>query len=228
MARFLSTIPNNTGLYNLGNVWAYPTGGTGPTAYGPTSYFGSDPLPADAGDSLYNPIDLGDFGVPFKIVDITNSHGGLSRRVTTFFKLTLSKSRTIQFTQNYSQFSYQEKTNRNTLLAFYKIDKDKRRVELPINDSGYVYGSTSILYDQDSTDNEALNGDYPITRLEPGEYLFLITNDIKFLETTYSISISVSNLDWRFVTEDIDDSLNFGLITEPVEGAPIDFGDLAP
>ena len=227
MARFLSTIPNNTGLYNLGNVWAYPTGGTGPTAYGPTSYFGSDPRPSDAGDSLYNPIDLGDFGVPFKIVDITNSHGGLTRKISTFFKLTLSKSRTIQFTQNFSQFSYQEKTNKNTLLAFYKIDADKRRVELPINDSGYVYNSTSIPYDQDNGEAEYINGDYPITRMAPGEYLFLITNDIRFLETTYSISISVSNLDWRFIIEDVEDSLNFGLVTNPVEGAPIDFGTLA-
>lgn len=229
MARFLSTIPNNTGLYNLGNVWAYPTGGTGPTAYGPTSYFGSDPLPADLGDSLYNPIDLGDFGSPFRIVDISNTHGGLTRKVSTFFKLSLSKSRTIQFTQNYSQFSYHKNTNRNTLIAFYRIDKDKRRVELPINDSGYVYNNSSIAYDQDSPDeNESTNADYPINRMDPGDYMFLITNDIRFLETNYSISISVANLDWRFVTEEIDDSLDFGLVINPVEGVPVDFGTLAP
>ena len=61
MARFLTTIPSNTGFVNLGLVETYPTGGGGPTAYGPTSYFGSDPRPAEDGDNLNNPIDLGDF-----------------------------------------------------------------------------------------------------------------------------------------------------------------------
>ena len=45
MARFLTTIPSNLGFFNLGAFESYPTGGGGPTAYGPTSYFGSDPLP---------------------------------------------------------------------------------------------------------------------------------------------------------------------------------------
>ena len=61
MARFLTTIPSNLGFFNLGKVESYPTGGGGPTAYGPTSYFGSDPLPAEQGDNLNNPINLGDF-----------------------------------------------------------------------------------------------------------------------------------------------------------------------
>ena len=61
MARFLTTIPNNLGFYNLGTVESYPTGGAGPTAYGPTTYFGSDPLPARGGDNLSDPIDLGSF-----------------------------------------------------------------------------------------------------------------------------------------------------------------------
>ena len=39
MSRFLTTIPSNTGFVNLGLVETYPTGGGGPTAYGPTSYF---------------------------------------------------------------------------------------------------------------------------------------------------------------------------------------------
>lgn len=227
MARYLSTIPNNLGLYNLGTVWSYPTGGTGPTAYGPTSYFGSDPLPANDGDSVHTAIDLGDFGAPFKTLNITNTHGGLSRKVSTFFKLTLSKARSVQFTQNYSRFSYQEKTNRNTLLAFYHIDADRRRIELPINDSGYVYNSTAVDYDTDEYNTELDSKDYPTTRLNPGEYLFLITNDIRFIETTYSITISVASLDWRFVTEGIDDSLGFGLVTGAVEGETIDFGTLA-
>ena len=66
MARFLTTIPVNIGFVNLGNVQAYPTGGTGPTAYGPTTYFGSDPKPAVAGDSINTPIDLGDFTTTFR------------------------------------------------------------------------------------------------------------------------------------------------------------------
>ena len=56
--------------------------------------------------------------------------------------------------------------------------------------------------------------------------MFLITNDIRYQETTYSISISVAVLDWRFVDETIEDSLDFGLITESAE-TDIDFGTLA-
>lgn len=222
MARYLSTIPDNSGFYNLGTVWSYPTGGSGPTGYGPTSYFGSDPLPARSGDSLYDPIDLGDFSSVFRSITISNSHGGLSRKQTTFYKITLRRPRSIQFTQNFSEFSYTSNTNRNTLLAFYKLEPDTKRVELPINDSGYVYKSTGIDYDTD----ESTNGDYPNIRLDPGEYLFLITNDIRYLETTYSISINVASLDWRFVYEDIEDSLDFGPITEGAE-IDIDFGTLA-
>ena len=65
MSRFLSTIPTNHGFVGLGNVQAYPTGGSGPTAFGPTSYFGSDPRPPEVGDNLNNPIDLGDFNPLF-------------------------------------------------------------------------------------------------------------------------------------------------------------------
>ena len=75
MARFLTTIPSNSGFYNLGSVEAYPTGGTGPVAYGPTSYYGSDPRPAQRGDSLYNPIDLGDFSAVFRSVPLSSNHG---------------------------------------------------------------------------------------------------------------------------------------------------------
>ena len=60
MGRFLTTLPTNLGFYNLGTVESYPAGGTGPTAYGPTSYFGSDPLPAQLGDSINTPADIGD------------------------------------------------------------------------------------------------------------------------------------------------------------------------
>ena len=222
MARYLNTIPDNQGYYNLGTVWSYPTGGAGPTAYGPTSYFGSDPLPASAGDSLYTPIDLGDFSPVFRSLTLTNTHGGLSRKQTTFYKLRLNKARSIQFTQNFSQFAYGSNTNRNTLLAFYVITDGTHRTELPINNSGYVYGSGAIDYDSETT----VTPDYPSTRLNPGEYVFLITNDIRYQETTYSISINVASLDWRFVDESIDDSLDFMLITEAAE-TDIDFGTLA-
>lgn len=222
MARYLSTIPNNLGFFNLGTVEAYPTGGTGPTAYGSTGYFGSSPLPETGGDSLYNPIDLGDFSGVFRSITITNTHGGLSRRQTTFYKITLFRPRSIQFTQLFSQFSYTENTNRNTLISFYKVVDGTHKTELPINDSGYVYDSTGIDYDSETL----LSNDYPNTRLAPGTYLFLITNDIRYLETTYSIGINVASLDWRFVYESVDEFLNFGLVTDSAEDV-IDFGSLA-
>ena len=222
MARFLTTLPENLGFYNLGTVQSYPTGGTGPTSYGPTSYFGSDPLPANPGDNLYDPIDLGDFSSPLRVVTITNSHGGLSRKQSTFYKLRLNKPRSIQFTQNYSQFAYTSNTNRNTLVAFYKIADGTKRVELPINDSGYVYSSTGIDYDSQDT----VTNDYPNTRLEPGVYSFVITNDIRYQETTYSITIGVAVTDWRFVAEAVEDALDFDLITVSAE-TTIDFGTLA-
>ena len=73
VARFLTTIPSNLGFFNLGTVESYPTGGGGPTAYGPTSYFGSDPRPAEQGDNLNNPINLGDFSAIFKSQIISNT-----------------------------------------------------------------------------------------------------------------------------------------------------------
>ena len=219
MARFLTTLPVNLGFVNLGTVESYPVGGTGPTAYGPTSYFGSDPLPEQPGDSIYTAINLGDFSSVFRTVTLTNSHGGLSRKQSTFYKFTLRRPRSVQFAQNFSQFAYTENTNRNTLLAFYKIEDGNRREELPINDSGYVYTSSAIDYEEIATPIK----DYPNVRLEPGEYLFLITNDIRYLETTYSIAVAVAVTDWRFVNESIEDSLNFGLLTETVDEV-IDFG----
>jgi hypothetical protein len=224
MSRFLTTIPSNTGFVNLGLVETYPTGGGGPTAYGPTSYFGSDPRPAEQGDNLNNPIDLGDFSSIFKSFTIKNTHGGLTRKQTTFYKIRLSIPRSVQFTQNFSQFSYEENTNRNTLLAFYRMHEDGRREELPINDEGYVYKESSIDYLNDDTGS--LITDYPKTTLEKGNYLFLITNDIRYLETNYSISLNVSVLDWRFVAEQVDESINFGLVANRIE-SNLDFGSIS-
>ena len=211
MARFLTTIPSNLGFFNLGKVESYPTGGGGPTAYGPTSYFGSDPLPAEQGDNLNNPIDLGDFSAIFKSQVISNTHGGLTRKQSTFYQIHLTRPRTVQFTQEFSRFSYEENTNRNTLLAFYEIDENNHRQELPINNDGYVFKESAIDYLDD--ENNLLLNDYPNTRLDKGKYLFVITNDIRYIETNYSLGLNVSVLDWRFVTEAIDEQINFGLIT---------------
>ena len=211
MARFLTTIPSNLGFFNLGTVESYPTGGGGPTAYGPTSYFGSDPLPAEQGDNLNNPIDLGDFSALFKTQVISNTHGGLTRKQSTFYQIHLTRPRTVQFTQEFSRFSYEENTNRNTLLAFYEIDESNHRQELPINNEGYVFKESAIDYLDD--ENNLLLNDYPNTRLDKGKYLFVITNDIRYIETNYSLGLNVSVLDWRFVTEAIDEQINFGLIT---------------
>ena len=223
MSRFLTTIPSNSGFYNVGTVESYPTGGAGPTAYGPTSYFGSDPLPETSGDSLYNPINLGLITDIFKTITIKNSHGGLSRRQTTFYQFEIPKRRSVQFTQNYSQFSYEENTNKNTLLAFYEIFEKNRREELPINDLGYVAKEAAIDYLDD--EGELLNEDYPTLSLDPGKYIFLITNDIRYLETNYSIDLNINSLDWRFVKETIDETVDFSKVTEGVSGS-IDFGTI--
>ena len=223
MSRFLTTIPSNSGFYNLGTVESYPTGGAGPTAYGPTSYFGSDPLPETSGDSLYNPINLGLITDIFKTITIKNSHGGLSRRQTTFYQFEIPKRRSVQFTQNYSHFSYEENTNKNTLLAFYEIFEKNRREELPINDLGYVAKEAAIDYLDD--EGELLNEDYPTLSLDPGKYIFLITNDIRYLETNYSIDLNINSLDWRFVKETIDETVDFSKVTEGVSGS-IDFGTI--
>ena len=214
MARFLTTIPSNLGFFNLGVVESYPTGGGGPTAYGPTSYYGSDPLPAEQGDNLNNPINLGDFSAIFKSQTISNTHGGLTRKQSTFYEMNLSLPRTVQFTQEFSRTSYEDQTNRNTLLAFYQIDESGHRQELPINDDGYVYHEGAIDYNDD--EGILFNEDYPVTRLDKGKYLFVITNDIRYLETTYSIGLNVSVLDWRFVNENAEEQINFGSVDSAV------------
>ena len=221
MSRFLSTIPTNHGFVGLGNVEAYPTGGSGPTAFGPTSYFGSDPRPPQIGDNLNNPIDLGSFDPLFSTRDITGAHGGLTRRQSTFYKFNLFKPRSIQVVQNFSTTAYTRQTNRNTLIAFYKIEEARFRRELPINDSGFVINEASI----DVEEYDLLERDYPDQLLEPGEYLFVITNDIRYQDTEFSISIAGSSIDWRFINEPSEEQTNFGLVTEQVQTL-IDFGSI--
>ena len=223
MARFLTTLPTNLGFYNLGTVQSYPTGGTGPTAYGPTSYFGSDPLPETLGDSINNPVDLGDFSSIFRSLTLNNSHGGLSRKQSTFYKIRLLRPRAIKFTQNYSQFAYTSNTNKNTLISFYRVENGNHRRELPINDQGYVYQTSGIDYDADL---DVGSGDYPNATLPAGDYIFLITNDIRYLETTYSISINSFIIDWRYVYESVEETIDFGLVTGSADEV-IDFGLVA-
>ncbi len=62
-----------------------------------------------------------------------------------------------------------------------------------------------------------LQRDYPDQLLLPGEYLFVITNDIRYQDTEFSISIAGSSIDWRFVNEPSDEQAEFGLLTGQVE-----------
>jgi hypothetical protein len=221
MARFLATLPVNLGFTNLGTIESYPTGGTGPTAYGPTSYYGSDPLPPRLGDSVNNPINLGSLTAVYKTIKITNTHGGLSRQQSTFYKFKIITPRAIKLNQNFSQQATTRESNRNTLVSFYKIEDGTLRRELQINNQGYVINEPSI--ENGDTDNPLSLIDYPNTQLVPGDYIFLITNDIRYLETTYSITLEAFLSDWRFVAENVEESLDFGLLTEPVTGS-LDFG----
>ena len=182
----------------------------------------SDPLPAQLGDSINNPADLGDFSNIFRSLTISNTHGGLTRKQSSFYKIRLNRPRAIQFTQNNSPTAYTSNTNRNTIISFYKIEDGNRRRELPINNSGYVYTTTGVDYD----DNTNLTSDdYPVTLLPRGEYIFLITNDIRYLETTYSFTVTSFNVDWRYVTEGVEEAIDFRLITEGFS-ASIDFGSI--
>ena len=220
MSRFLSTIPTNHGFVNLGNVQAYPTGGSGPTAFGPTSYFGSDPRPPEVGDNLNNPIDLGDFNPLFSSRDIKGTHGGLTRRQSTFYKFTLFKPRSLQIIQNFSTTAYTQKTNRNTLIAFYKIEDGTLKRELVINDDGFVINEASV----DIEEFDLKQRDYPTQLLLPGNYLFVITNDIRYQDTEFSISLAGFSTDWRFINETVEEQINFGNnLTDTVQ-ATIDFG----
>ena len=222
MSRFLSTIPTNHGFVNLGKVQAYPTGGSGPTAFGPTSYFGSDPRPPELGDNLNNPINLGNFDPLFSTRTITGTHGGLTRRQSTFYKFDLLKARSMQVTQNFSTTAYTQKTNRNTLIAFYKIEDGTLKRELVINDDGFVINEASV----DIEEFDLKQRDYPTQLLLPGNYLFVITNDIRYQDTEFSISLAGFSTDWRFINETVEEQINFGNnLTDTVQ-ATIDFGSI--
>ena len=223
MGRFLTTLPTNLGYFNLGTVEAYPTGGTGPTAYGPTSYFGSDPLPAQLGDSINTPADIGDFSAVSRAITLSNTHGGSTRKQSSFYRLTLTKARSIQITQNYSPTSYQSNTNRNTIISAYTVQDGTHRIELPINDEGFICPSASITIGDSDPSSATYSNDYPSTFLTPGTYIILITNDIRYLETTYSFTLFAALSDWGFVPEPVEEILDFGGVSE-VNTEVLDFG----
>ena len=221
MSRFLSTIPTNHGFVGLEKIQSYPTGGSGPIAFGPTSYFGSDPKPPELGDNLNNPIDLGSFDPLFTTRDISGTHGGLTRRQSTFYKFRLLQPRSVQVVQNFSTTAYTRQTNRNTLIAFYKLEEARFRKELPINDEGFVVNEASV----DVEEYDLLEKDYPTQLLQPGEYLFVITNDIRYQDTEFSISIAASSIDWRFINENPLEQIDFGTLTGQVQSV-INFGSI--
>ena len=221
MSRFLSTIPTNHGFVGLDKIQSYPTGGSGPVAFGPTSYFGSDPKPPELGDNLNNPIDLGRFDPLFSTRDISGTHGGLTRRQSTFYKFRLLQPRSVQVVQNFSTTAYTRQTNRNTLIAFYKLEEARFRKELPINDEGFVVNEASV----DVEEYDLLERDYPTQLLQPGEYLFVITNDIRYQDTEFSISIAASSIDWRFISENPLEQIDFGTLTGQVQTL-INFGSI--
>ena len=221
MSRFLSTIPTNHGFVGLEKIQSYPTGGSGPIAFGPTSYFGSDPKPPELGDNLNNPIDLGSFDPLFSTRDIKGTHGGLTRRQSTFYKFRLLQPRSVQVVQNFSTTAYTRQTNRNTLIAFYKLEEARFRKELPINNDGFVINEASI----DIEEYDLLERDYPDQLLEPGEYLFVITNDIRYQDTEFSISIAASSIDWRLIIENTSEQIDFGTLTGQVQSV-INFGSI--
>ena len=221
MSRFLSTIPTNHGFVGLEKIQSYPTGGSGPIAFGPTSYFGSDPKPPELGDNLNNPIDLGSFDPLFSTRDIKGTHGGLTRRQSTFYKFRLLQPRSVQVVQNFSTTAYTRQTNRNTLIAFYKLEEARFRKELPINDEGFVVNEASV----DVEEYDLLERDYPTQLLQPGEYLFVITNDIRYQDTEFSISIAASSIDWRFINENPLEQIDFGTLTGQVQTV-INFGSI--
>ena len=212
MSTFLTALPVNLGYFNLGTVQAYPTGGSGPTAFGANSYFGSDPLPIRVTDNVNTAQDLGNFAPLFKSIPLKATHGGNTRIQSTFYKLTLLRPRSIIITQNYSTTSYEQNTNRNTVLSIYKVEDGTHRRELPINSDGYVYSETGLSYNDSGDDASSFSygSDYPKTALAAGNYIVLITNDIRYLETNYSLTLTIADLDWRYDTESAQDFGDFG------------------
>ena len=129
----------------------------------------------------------------------------------------------IEIIEDLKEIRHAVKNNESVYISIdKKIEKyqmildqfENANGELPINDDGYVYHEAAIDYNNE--EGILFNEDYPVTRLNKGKYLFVITNDIRYLETTYSIGLNVSVLDWRFVNENAEEQINFGSVASAV------------
>ena len=94
-------------------------------------------------------------------------------------------------------------------------------VDKLICEDGFVINEASV----DVEEYDLLQRDYPNQLLLPGEYLFVITNDIRYQDTEFSISIAGSSIDWRFINEPAEEQTSFGLVNEQVQTL-IDFGSI--
>ena len=77
----------------------------------------------------------------------------------------------------------------------------------------------------DVEEYDLLQRDYPTQLLQPGNYLFVITNDIRYQDTEFSITLSGFSIDWRFIYETATEQANFGAITAETLST-IDFGSI--
>ena len=67
--------------------------------------------------------------------------------------------------------------------------------------------------------------DYPTLLLDPGEYLFLITNDIRYLETAYDITVNVNKVDFELINETAIENIDFGTVVNSAADE-INFGQV--
>ena len=75
--------------------------------------------------------------------------------------------------QNFSTTAYTRQTNRNTLIAFYKLEEARFRKELPINDEGFVVNEASV----DVEEYDLLERDYPTQQEKPKQNSWGIVNE---------------------------------------------------
>ena len=91
---------------------------------------------------------------------------------------------------------------------------------IPTN-HGFVINEASV----DVEEYDTKQRDYPTQLLQNGEYLFVITNDIRYQDTEFSISVAGFNIDWRFINEPALEQADFGQIASEVLSI-IDFGSI--
>ena len=107
-----------------------------------------------------------------------------------------------------------------TLVSFYKKDNyGTFRQELAVNDQGYVVDPASVNAETQNLKTD----DYVTEPLDLGTYFICVTNDFRYIETEFSITINAFNIDWRYVSESRDESMNFGNITDTAD-SELNFG----